>query len=97
MSKCPFRPLRNNVILIPVEDPKKKIVLDQKTKVTVANKFCVVAAGPGLVHDGKLQPMSVKAGDVVAVRGGEVGMFMRHKDETWLLVCEFDIVAVVED
>lgn len=97
MSKCPFRPTRGNVILLPVETPKQQIILDKKTKVSVANKFNVVAAGPGITHDGVLSPMSVKMGDVVALRSGEVGMFLDHKGEKYLLVSELDIVAVLEE
>lgn len=101
MSKCPFRPTRNNVIVVPVEEKKQVIVLDPKTKGRIANKFKVVAVGPGTIHDGIHQPMTVKVDDIVALRGGELGtslgMFLVHKDQTMVLLSELDIVAVLEE
>lgn len=54
----------------------------------------IVAVGPGRYEDGKLIPMGVKVGDKV-LYGKYAGTEITHEGETFLILRESDVLAVV--
>ncbi len=54
----------------------------------------IVAVGPGRYEDGKLIPMGVKVGDKV-LYGKYAGTEITHEGETFLILRETDVLAVV--
>lgn len=56
----------------------------------------VVAVGPGEIKDGKTIPMTIKEGDKV-ITGKYAGTEVKLGDETYNVVRQSDILAIVED
>ena len=56
---------------------------------------CVVEVGPGEIKDGKLIPMTVKVGNKVIV-AKYAGTEVKIEEETYIIVKEDDILAIVE-
>ncbi|MEG2039045.1 MAG: co-chaperone GroES, partial [Oscillospiraceae bacterium] len=91
------KPLADRVVL-KMEEPEQMtqsgIILSasSKEKPQVAK---VIAAGPGNVHEGKLEEMYVKVGDKVLINkygGQEVTL----DDEEYTIVRQSDILGIIE-
>lgn len=93
-----FKPLRDRVLVKYTEEAEKTAggLFIPDTAKEKSQKGEVVAVGPGRVtDDGKLQPMSVKVGDVVLFdkySGSKVTM----DDVEYLIIREEDILGIVE-
>lgn len=92
-----LRPLSNRVVL-------KKTEKEQTTKsglilsANVADDmpcYEVVAAGPGLVHNGVLQPMTLKVGEKVFI-DKFAGSPVKLDGVEYLIAQENDVLAVIE-
>lgn len=55
----------------------------------------VVAVGPGKYSDGKLEPVSVKEGDMV-IYSKYAGTQIKYGDKEYTIVSESDIIAKIE-
>ncbi len=93
-----LRPLGDKVVLkqlMAEEVTKSGIVLpgDAKEK---PQQAVVIAVGPGGVVDGKEVKMEVKEGDTV-VFSKYAGTEVKIGDETYIVVKQNDIVAIVDD
>jgi chaperonin GroES len=96
MSK--LRPLHDRVIIKRIEEERISaggiVIPDSATEKPV--RGTVIAAGTGLIlPDGKVRPMSVKAGDKVLF-GKYSGTEVKVDGEDLLVMKEDDIVAVLE-
>jgi chaperonin GroES len=96
MSK--LRPLHDRVIIKRLEEERISaggiVIPDSATEKPV--RGTVIAAGTGLIlSDGKVRPMSVKAGDKVLF-GKYSGTEVKVDGEDLLVMKEDDIVAVLE-
>ena len=95
--------------LVPLED---RVVLKQLEAETVTasgivipgkekekpQQAQVIAVGPGKINDeGKVIPMSVKAGDNVVYSKYAGTEVKADNDETYVIVRQSDILAVIED
>jgi len=93
-----FKPLRDRVLVKYSEEAEKTAggLYIPDTAKEKPQKGEVVAVGPGRVtEDGKLQPISVKAGDTVLFdkySGSKVTM----DDVEYLIIREEDILGIVE-
>ncbi len=93
-----FKPLRDRVLVKYSEEAEKTAggLYIPDTAKEKPQKGEIVAVGPGRVtDDGKLQPISVKVGDVVLFdkySGSKVTM----DDVEYLIVREEDILGIVE-
>lgn len=93
-----IKPLRDNILLEPVKEEKKKsgIILPETVEKERPEKGRVLAVGTGKIDkDGKRIPMEVKKGDVV--------LFTKYGpneikvgDKEYLIAKEDDILAVIE-
>ena len=93
-----IKPLRDNILLEPVKEEKKKggIILPETVDKERPEKGRVLAVGPGKFDkDGKRIPMEVKKGNVV--------LFTKYGpneikvgDKEYLIAKEEDILAVIE-
>ena len=97
MSKTALQPLGSHVLVrraTPTEKSKGGIVLPEKAK-EKPQEGVVVSTGNGkILEDGKRQQMQVKAGDrVLFTTYG--GTEVKHNDETYLVVEESDLLAVI--
>lgn len=93
-----LKPLSNHLFLEPLEEEKKTkggIVLPDNVEKEKPTKAKVVAVGPGKRgDDGRVQPMSVKVGDVVLFK--KYGPDEIELDgKKYLVGDEDDILAVV--
>lgn len=92
-----IKPLRDQVLLEPLKEEVKKggIILPDTVHKERPEQGKVVATGPGKVVDGKLQPLTVKKGDVVLfTKYGPNTIKMGEKE--YLIAKEEDILAIVE-
>ncbi len=94
-----FKPLSNHLFLEPLEEEKKTkggIVLPDTAEKEKPIKGKVLAIGPGKRgEDGRVQPMSVKVGDIVLFKKygpDEVEI----DDKKYLVGDEDDILAILE-
>lgn len=91
-----IKPLENNVLvkMMEEEDTTKSgiILATSKEKSQVAE---VIAVGPGLKVDGKLEEMYVKEGDKVLL-GKYAGTEIKYQNEDYIIVRQSDILAIVE-
>ncbi len=93
-----LKPLSNHLFLEPLEEEKKTkggIVLPETAEKEKPTKAKVLAIGPGKRgDDGKVQPMSVKVGDVVLFKKyGPDEIEMDGKK--YLVGDEDDILAII--
>jgi chaperonin GroES len=93
-----LRPLHDRVIIKRLEEERISaggiVIPDSATEKPV--RGTVIAAGTGLIlSDGKVRPMSVKAGDKVLF-GKYSGTEVKVDGEDLLVMKEDDIVAVLE-
>ncbi len=93
-----LKPLSNHLFLEPLEEEKKTkggIVLPENVEKEKPTKAKVLAVGPGKrSEDGKVQPMSVKVGDIVLFKKyGPDEIEMDGKK--YLVGDEDDILAIV--
>jgi chaperonin GroES len=98
-TRMSFKPLSNHLFLEPLEEEKKTkggIVLPDTAEKEKPIKGKVLAVGPGKRgDDGKVQPMSVKIGDVVLFK--KYGPDEIEIDgKKYLVGDEDDILAVIE-
>ena len=96
MSK--LRPLHDRVIVRRLEEERVSaggiVIPDSATEKQTRGK--VVAAGEGrILEDGKVRPMSVKAGETVLF-GKYAGQEIKIDGEELVFLKEDDIVAVLE-
>ena len=92
-----IKPLSNRVVLKNLEaeeTTKGGIILagSAKEKPQTAE---VIAVGNGAVVDGKVVPMTVKVGNKVIV-AKYAGTEVKIEEETYIIVKEDDILAIVE-
>jgi chaperonin GroES len=93
MSEIKIRPLADRVVIKPFEEEKKTvsgIIIPDNAK-EKPQKGVVVAVGNGK----KDEPMTLKVGDVV-LYGKYGGSEINYENETYLVMRESDIYAVVE-
>ena len=93
-----IKPLRDNILLEPVKEEKKKggIILPETVEKERPEKGRVLAVGSGKIDkDGKRIPMEVKKGNVV--------LFTKYGpneikvgDKEYLICKEEDILAILE-
>ena len=92
------RPLADNLLLEPTlreEATRSGIVLPDTANKERPEQGTVIAVGPGRLHEGKLQPMSVKVGDRVLFK--KYGPDEIKVDEKkFLILGESDVLAVLE-
>ena len=98
MSNLKIRPLRDRVLVEPVEEAetvKGGIIIPDSAK-EKPQEGIVIAVGKGKTDkDGKLIPMEVKKGDKVLMPkygGSEVKM----NDKEYKIISEEDIVAIID-
>lgn len=104
-----IKPLRDNILLEPVREEKKKggIILPDTVEKDRPEKGRVLAVGSGKIDkDGKRIPMEVKKGDVVLFTKygpNEIEIFDDKKGGrifrekvTYLIAKEEDILAIIE-
>ena len=92
-----IKPLRDQVVLEPLREEKKKggIILPDTVDKGRPEKAKVIATGPGKMDDGKRIPMEVKKGDVVLfTKYGPNEIKIDGKD--LLIADEKDLLAIVE-
>jgi len=92
-----IKPLRDQVLLEPVKEEKKKggIILPDTVHKDRPEQAKVIAVGPGKVVDGKLVSLSVKKGDIVLFT--KYGPNELKVEEKEYLICrEEDILAIIE-
>jgi chaperonin GroES len=97
-SMSTLRPLHDRVIVKRLEEERVSaggiVIPDSATEKPTRGK--VVAAGTGLIMaDGKIRPMSLKAGDTVLF-GKYAGQEIKIDGEDLVFLKEDDIVAVIE-
>lgn len=93
MSEIKIRPLADRVVIKPFEEEKKTvsgIIIPDNAK-EKPQKGVVVAVGNGK----KDEPMTLKIGDVV-LYGKYGGSEINYENETYLVMRESDVYAVVE-
>ena len=94
----PVRPLEDRVLIKPIEPETKTdsgIYLPESAK-EKPMQGKVIATGPGkLLDSGKRGKMSVKRGDTVFY-GKYSGTEVEVNDETYVIVRENDILAIVD-
>ena len=93
-----LKPLGDKVVLkqlIAEETTKSGIVIPGAAK-EKPQQAEVIAAGPGGVVDGKEVKMEVKPGDHV-IYSKYSGTEVQLDDETYIVVKQNDIVAIIED
>ena len=93
-----LRPLHDRVIVKRLEEERVSaggiVIPDSATEKQTRGK--VIAAGEGrILEDGKVRPMSVKAGEVVLF-GKYAGQEIKIDGEELVFLKEDDIVAVIE-
>ncbi|MFW5629517.1 MAG: co-chaperone GroES [Acetivibrio ethanolgignens] len=91
-------PLGDKVVLKQLEaeeTTKSGIVLPGQAK-EKPQQAEIIAVGPGGVVDGKEVTMQVKVGDKV-IYSKYAGTEVKLEDETYIVVKQNDIVAIVED
>ena len=99
-----IRPLRDNILLEPVREEKKKggIILPDTVEKDRPEKGRVLAVGSGKIDkDGKRIPMEVKKGDIVLFTKygpNEIKVEDKKtgKEVEYLIAKEEDILAIVE-
>lgn len=93
MSEIKIRPLADRVVVKPFEEEKKTvsgIIIPDNAK-EKPQKGVIVAVGNGK----KDEPMTLKVGDVV-LYGKYGGSEINYENETYLVMRESDVYAVVE-
>lgn len=91
-------PLGDKVVLkqlVAEETTKSGIVIPGQAK-EKPQQAEVIAVGPGVEVDGKLEPMQVKVGDKV-VYSRFVGSEVKLDDVEYTIVKQADILAIIED
>ncbi len=90
-----IRPLLDYVLLEkePSEKRAGSIILTSEKK--TGNVARVIAVGPGKIEDGKVIPMTLKAGEKVIYRDYS-GTDYEEDGKKYLLIKEEDILAVIE-
>jgi len=91
------RPLGDKLFVQPIEESAKTksgLYLPESAK-EKPKQAKVLAVGEGKYIDGKLQPLTVKVGDVVLTKdwGGDE---VKIDGETYKIVAEEDILGIVE-
>ena len=93
MSEIKIRPLADRVVIKPFEEEKKTvsgIIIPDNAK-EKPQKGVVVAIGNGK----KDEPMTLKVGDIV-LYGKYGGSEINYENETYLVMRESDVYAIVE-
>lgn len=92
-----IKPLSNRVVLKNVESEKmtKTGILLPSASQEKPQFAEVIAVGPGETKDGVLVPMTVKIGNKVIV-GKYAGTEVKIDEQTYIIVKEDDILAIVE-
>ena len=93
------RPLHNRIIAKRCEEKGETIsgIIIPETAKEKPLDAVVVAVGNGAcMEDGSIRPMSVKPGDKVLF-GKYAGTEIYVDDEAFLMLCEADILGIVED
>jgi len=91
-----LKPLQDNVILIKEKKDSKTAsgIILSESKEDAA--YAVVAAvGPGIVVDGKLQPIDVKVGDKVVFKKYSTTE-VKIDDKEYMVIASKDILAKIE-
>lgn len=93
MSEIKIRPLADRVVIKPFEEEKKTVsgIIIPDNANEKPQKGVVVAVGNGK----KDEPMTLKVGDVV-LYGKYGGSEINYENETYLVMRESDVYAVVE-
>jgi len=94
-----LQPLHDNLIVKPIteeEYTKAGLVLPQTADKEKPEKGEVIAVGPGKYdNNGKLIPMSVKVGNKVVFKKYSPDEFEPKKGETYLILAESDVLAII--
>lgn len=99
-----IRPLRDNILLEPLKEEKKKggIILPETVEKERPERGRIIAVGSGKIDkDGKKIPMEVKKGNIVLfTKYGpneiKVGDKKTGKEVEYLIAKEEDILAIIE-
>ena len=92
-----IKPLRDQVLLEPLREEKKKggIILPETVTKERPEKAKVIAVGPGKMVDGKLVSIDLKKGDIVLfTKYGPNEIKVDEKE--YLIAREEDILAIIE-
>lgn len=92
-----IKPLGDRVVLDQKEaeeTTKSGIIIPDSAK-EKPQEAVVVAVGPGKYSDGKLEPVSVKEGDMV-IYSKYAGTQIKYGDKEYTIVSEGDIIAKIE-
>jgi chaperonin GroES len=93
-----FRPLADRILIKRIEKDETTsggIIIPDSAK-EKPQEGEVIAVGPGKVtDDGKLQPMSVKAGDKILF-GKYSGSEVKLNDEEYLIMREEDVLGILQ-
>lgn len=92
-----IKPLGDRVVLEQKEaeeTTKSGIIIPDSAK-EKPQEAVVVAVGPGKYSDGKLEPVSVKEGDMV-IYSKYAGTQIKYGDKEYTIVSESDIIAKIE-
>ncbi|OGN12230.1 MAG: co-chaperone GroES [Candidatus Yanofskybacteria bacterium RIFCSPHIGHO2_02_FULL_43_15c] len=92
-----IKPLRDQVLLEPLKEEKKKggIILPETVTKERPEKAKVIAVGPGKMVDGKLVSIDLKKGDIVLfTKYGPNEIKVDEKE--YLIAREEDILAIIE-
>lgn len=92
-----LKPLSDRVVLKVIEIEEKTIggFVIAGNQPEKSNKAEVVAVGPGRCHKGQVEEMTISIGDKV-VFDTYAGQEVKDGDETFLIVREKDILAIIE-
>ena len=92
-----IKPLRDQVLLEPLKEEVKKggIILPDTVHKDRPEQGKVVAVGAGRMVDGKLQPLTIKKGDVVIFTKYGPNM-VKIDDKEYMIAKEEDILAIIE-
>lgn len=92
-----IKPLSNRVVIknFEAEETTKSGILLAGSAKEKPQLSEVVAVGPGEIRDGVLVPMTVKVGDKV-ITGKYSGSEVKFEGETYIIVREDEILAIVE-
>ena len=93
-----FNPLIDRVLiqkLKPLNKSKGGILLSEKD--APKNYGKVIAVGPGIVHKGKLVPMSTKVGQTVLLPEYGGSTFKLEDDNEYIIYKDEDILGVLEE
>ncbi|MDF1497334.1 MAG: co-chaperone GroES [Patescibacteria group bacterium] len=95
-----LRPLNDRLIVKPLpkeEVTKSGIIIPETADNSNPLQGKVLAVGPGAIKDGQRIAMDVKPGDTVMYKGGYGSDKVKIDGEEYLILSEYEIIAIVEN